>query len=250
MATAMPSPRHRNFLYVDLSSAAPYAAHRCSLLSRPHSLACLTSPASLTSGRRQAILTQLLLTSGRSMNPLAEFSSWWVLLWLRSSHRQSCQHGCSPPEHQLAPEPGRAEPPDHACCIYMTVILVTFLSRGISSWWHSAYRFPGSASPGEWSSDSSVPYALSDEGQISTEGKEEAQEKLDISFSPLAMPSLSGPGSLAVVITMSSSIDVRHGIDKILAFAGVILAILLTASFHGSCSEGQGPCAGFSGSTE
>ena len=43
------------------------------------------------------------------------------------------------------------------------------------------------------------------------------------------MPSLSGPGALAVVITMSSSIDVRHGIDKIMAFAGVIFAILITA---------------------
>jgi multiple antibiotic resistance protein len=79
-----------------------------------------------------------------------------------------------------------------------------------------------------------------DEGQISTEGKEEAQEKLDISFSPLAMPSLSGPGSLAVVITMSSSIDVRHGIDKILAFAGVILAILLTALISWLVLRGAG----------
>jgi multiple antibiotic resistance protein len=39
---------------------------------------------------------------------------------------------------------------------------------------------------------------------------------------------------------MSSSIDVRHGIDKILAFAGVILAILLTALISWLVLRGAG----------
>jgi len=64
---------------------------------------------------------------------------------------------------------------------------------------------------------------------ISKEGQQEALEKEDISFSPLAMPSLSGPGAIATVITMSSSIDGRHGYDKFFGFAGVILAIVITA---------------------
>jgi multiple antibiotic resistance protein len=64
---------------------------------------------------------------------------------------------------------------------------------------------------------------------ITQEGKQEALQKSNISFSPLAMPSLSGPGAIATVITMSSSIDGRHGYDKIFAFTGVILAIVITA---------------------
>jgi multiple antibiotic resistance protein len=43
------------------------------------------------------------------------------------------------------------------------------------------------------------------------------------------MPSLSGPGAIATVITVSSSIDGRHGYDKFFAFAGAILAIIITA---------------------
>jgi multiple antibiotic resistance protein len=115
-------------------------------------------------------------------------------------------------------------------CIYMAAILVVFLVGG-----HFIMVAFGISIPGIRIAGGLVIGVLGfrmlfpDEGQISREGKEEAREKLDISFSPLAMPSLSGPGALAVVITMSSSIDVRHGIDKILAFAGVIFAILLTA---------------------
>jgi multiple antibiotic resistance protein len=43
------------------------------------------------------------------------------------------------------------------------------------------------------------------------------------------MPSLSGPGSIAVVITMSSTIDGQHGIDRVIAFSAVVVAIVITA---------------------
>ena len=176
------------------------------------------------------------------MNPLAEFSSWVgvalvtllpivnpvstaVLLLSISSHLSKEERN-----RQIT-----------RACIYMTAILVTFLVAG-----HFIMVAFGISIPGIRIAGGMVIGFLGfrmlfpDEGQISMEGKEEAQEKLDISFSPLAMPSLSGPGSLAVVITMSSSIDVRHGIDKILAFAGVILAILLTAIISWLVLRGAG----------
>jgi len=78
------------------------------------------------------------------------------------------------------------------------------------------------------------------EGHITTEGKQEAQQKMNLSFSPLAMPSLSGPGSIAVVITMSSTIDGQHGVDKVLAFTGVVIAILLTAIISWLVLRGAG----------
>ena len=67
------------------------------------------------------------------------------------------------------------------------------------------------------------------ETHITQEGKQEALQKRNIAFSPLAMPSLSGPGAIATVITMSSTIDGRHGYDKYFAFIGVIVAIVITA---------------------
>ncbi len=116
-------------------------------------------------------------------------------------------------------------------CVYMTGILLAFLIAG-----HLIMVAFGISIPGIRIAGGLVIGLLGfrmlfpDEGQITGEGKQEAQQKRDISFSPLAMPSLAGPGSIAVIITMSSSIDGRRGIDKFFAFAGVVLAIFITAA--------------------
>ncbi len=115
-------------------------------------------------------------------------------------------------------------------CIYMAGILVTFLLAG-----HFIMLIFGISIPGIRIAGGMVIGFLGfrmlfpSEDHISKEGKEEAVQKSNISFSPLAMPSLSGPGAIAVVITISSSIDGRHGYDKFFAFIGVVLAILITA---------------------
>lgn len=115
-------------------------------------------------------------------------------------------------------------------CFYMVGILVVFLLGG-----HFIMVTFGISLPGIRIAGGMVIGFLGfrmlfpDQGKITGEGREEAAKKLDLSFSPLAMPSLSGPGSIAVVITMSSSIDSQHGIHRIAGFAAVILAILLTA---------------------
>ena len=83
-------------------------------------------------------------------------------------------------------------------CIYMTTILVTFLLLG-----HLVMVAFGISIPGIRIAGGLVIGFLGfrmlfpGEGQITGEGKQEAQEKPDISFSPLAMPSLSGPGAIA-----------------------------------------------------
>lgn len=43
--------------------------------------------------------------------------------------------------------------------------------------------------------------------EITDEAKEESSTKKDIAFTPLAMPSLSGPGSISVVISMAAGSD-------------------------------------------
>lgn len=59
--------------------------------------------------------------------------------------------------------------------------------------------------------------------RISEEGKEYAKEQEDISFSPLAMPMLSGPGSIATVIGLASN---SKGASD---FVVIIAAILISA---------------------
>jgi multiple antibiotic resistance protein len=115
-------------------------------------------------------------------------------------------------------------------CIYMSGILLAFLFAG-----HYVIVIFGISIPGIRIAGGLVICFLGfrmlfpvDE-PLTKEGKEEAGKKEDISFSPLAMPSLSGPGAIAVMITMSSSIADRSGFDKVLGFLGVVLAILITA---------------------
>jgi len=135
-------------------------------------------------------------------------------------------------------------------CLYMSGILVAFLLAG-----HLIMVVFGISIPGIRVAGGMIigflgfrmlfPGAGAE--QITAESKEEAQQKPDLSFTPLAMPSLSGPGAIAVVITMSSSIDGRHGVDKVLAYAGVVLAILLTAVISWLVLRGAGALRRFLG---
>jgi len=115
-------------------------------------------------------------------------------------------------------------------CIYMTGILVVFLLAG-----HFIMIFFGISIPGIRIAGGMVIVVLGfkmlfpAEAKMTQAERKDAIKKSNISFSPLAMPSLAGPGAIATVITISSSIDGRHGYDKVFAFTGVILAIVITA---------------------
>ena len=60
-----------------------------------------------------------------------------------------------------------------------------------------------------------------DADDISEEAKQESRTKKDIAFTPLAMPSLSGPGSISVVISMAAASD------DILGYLAVSIGILI-----------------------
>lgn len=68
-------------------------------------------------------------------------------------------------------------------------------------------------------------------GAGSSAGKEPAPGEIrhDIAFTPLAMPGLSGPGTFAVVMSLSSQASAREGWDRVADFAGVATAILAIA---------------------
>jgi multiple antibiotic resistance protein len=53
--------------------------------------------------------------------------------------------------------------------------------------------------------------------------------KYDIAFTPLAMPGLSGAGTFAVVMSLSSQASAKQGWDRVLDFLGVATGIFLVA---------------------
>ncbi len=50
----------------------------------------------------------------------------------------------------------------------------------------------------------------------------------EIAFTPLAMPSLAGPGSLSVVVTAASQIKSNHPEQFVFVYAGVIVGMAIT----------------------
>jgi len=117
-------------------------------------------------------------------------------------------------------------------CIYMFFILTTFLVAG-----GLIMNFFGISIPGLRIAGGLIVSYLGfrmlfpDHPSISTQERVEAIEKEDISFTPLAMPSLSGPGSIAVVIGVSSTIKASGHIVFSYLFVAIGIAITALISY-------------------
>jgi multiple antibiotic resistance protein len=57
------------------------------------------------------------------------------------------------------------------------------------------------------------------------------QQQVEIAFTPLAMPSLAGPGSITVVLTAAPQIKSIHPDDRGLVYVSVITGLLVTVLF-------------------
>lgn len=123
-------------------------------------------------------------------------------------------------------------------CIYMFFILTSFLVAG-----GLIMNFFGISIPGLRIAGGMIVSYLGfrmlfpDTVAISRQEQMEAAAKEDVSFTPLAMPGLSGPGSIAVVIGLSASaqqsehIVVSHILISLgIAVVGVISYITLRAA--------------------
>ncbi|TMJ18923.1 MAG: MarC family NAAT transporter [Alphaproteobacteria bacterium] len=117
-------------------------------------------------------------------------------------------------------------------CIYAFAILVTFLLLG--AW---IIDFFGISVPGLRVAGGLIigfigfrmlfpppaaPQAAGAEGQ---------PQARDVAFTPLAMPSLAGPGSISVVLTAAAQIRSHYPEDFVLIYAGVIAGMALTLLF-------------------
>ncbi len=63
------------------------------------------------------------------------------------------------------------------------------------------------------------------EDEQTAEEEEESIHKRDVSFTPLAMPSLSGPGAIAVTIGLTSLVE--HWLDYIAILSGILFVCLI-----------------------
>jgi multiple antibiotic resistance protein len=126
-------------------------------------------------------------------------------------------------------------------CIYMTAILIAFLFAG-----HLIMTAFGISIPGIRLAGGMVigvhgfQMLFPGERRTTVDSRHGVLQKSNLSFSPLAMPSLSGPGAIVVIITMSSTIDGQHSVNKALAFSAVVAAILLTAAISWLVLRGAG----------
>lgn len=112
--------------------------------------------------------------------------------------------------------------------VYMSLVLVVFLFAGTYIMSFFGISLPGIRIAGGLIIMRAAFSMLNPEQpgrKISEEDEEAAKEKADISFSPLAMPLLSGPGSIAVVIGLAT--QARSLTDYLLITAAILLVALI-----------------------
>lgn len=113
-------------------------------------------------------------------------------------------------------------------CIYMAGVLIVFLAAGAI-----IMSFFGISIPGVRIAGGLIVARIGfgmlsadPEQQVSNASREEAAQMHDVAFTPLAVPMLSGPGSIAVTIGMAAE---AHGVVDHLAIAlGIVLVAIVS----------------------
>src|SRR3954469_8228817 len=115
-------------------------------------------------------------------------------------------------------------------CLYMVAILVSFLVGGTFIMGFFGISIPGlRIAGGILMTGIGMDMLLARKAAAKAEDEEEraaAVKKPDISFSPLAMPMLSGPGSIAVTLGFTSLAD--GWFDYLAIIAGIVCVALIT----------------------
>jgi len=129
-------------------------------------------------------------------------------------------------------EPRRRKAQALMACVYAFAILVVFLLAGAAIVDFFGISIPGIRAAGGliimaigFRMLFPVPKAAADDGASA------AAPDQDVAFSPLAMPSLAGPGSIAVVMSAAAQIRSARPSDWPLAYAAVIAGMAATLVF-------------------
>jgi multiple antibiotic resistance protein len=114
-------------------------------------------------------------------------------------------------------------------CIYMIVILVSFLVGGTFIMGFFGLSIPGLRIAGGLlvaGIGSNMLLAPGRDPAVDHQANAEARAKQDVSFSPLAMPMMSGPGSIAVTIGFTS---LSTGwLDYVAIILGILIVAVIT----------------------
>lgn len=115
-------------------------------------------------------------------------------------------------------------------CVYAFAILTTFLLAG-----SAIVDFFGISIPGIRTAGGLIIISIGSRmlfpAPKPAEAEAAAAPQADVAFSPLAMPSLAGPGSIAVVMSAAANIRTVQADERLLVYAGVIAGMAATLVF-------------------
>lgn len=114
-----------------------------------------------------------------------------------------------------------------AACLYMVAILVSFLVGGTFIMGFFGISIPGLRIAGGLLV-AGIGYKLllgGREVSVDDAAQAEARAKRDVSFSPLAMPMLAGPGSIAVTVGFTSL--AKQWLDYVAIIGGIIVVAII-----------------------
>jgi multiple antibiotic resistance protein len=113
-------------------------------------------------------------------------------------------------------------------CIYALGILITFLLLGSAIIDFFRISMPGLRTAGGLIMAAIGLKMLFSSAAIANAAEQTSPQELEVAFTPLAMPSLAGPGSITVVLTAAPQIKSLHPDDRGVALAGVIVGMVVT----------------------
>jgi multiple antibiotic resistance protein len=126
-------------------------------------------------------------------------------------------------------------------CIYMTAILLSFLLAGVLIMDLFGISIPGlRIAGGLIVAFLGFRMLFPQESTLDTDSDIEARQKMDISFTPLAMPGLSGPGSIALVITMSTTVQESGELSTPMTYLVISIGIVISALVIWVCLRAAG----------
>ena len=113
-------------------------------------------------------------------------------------------------------------------CVYAFAILVVFLLMGAAIVDFFGISVPGIRVAGGLIISIIGFRMLFPDLQVKPSATDSLRKKPDYSFTPVAMPSLAGPGSISVVLSGAAQIGSESNHELVMIYAGVIVGMALT----------------------
>lgn len=115
-----------------------------------------------------------------------------------------------------------------AACLYAFLLLVSFLLLGTAIIDFFGISVPGIRIAGGLIISVIGFRMLFPDVSPAGASNERSNREEEVAFTPLAMPSLAGPGSISVVVTAASQIKSNHPDQYLIVYAGVVLGMVIT----------------------